>query len=127
MSPHLPEPKQILLVAGGAVLGALSWLAASALSGAFEPYDSSVGLLVNQAIVTVPTVYLALRHKPTTPALLLLGAYLGMNSYSYIFGSSESRVWAALGAMTSLLLVVGPAAFASGVLLLRYFRRSRRA
>jgi hypothetical protein len=117
------DPPQLPLVAVGTVLGAFSWLAASLISGTFEPYDSSAGLLANQAILTIPAVYLALRHRPTAPILFLAGAYLGMNAYAYVFGGSEQRVWVALGAAVSLLLVVGPALFASGAAVLRHFRK----
>jgi hypothetical protein len=41
------------------VVGAIRWFAASVVSGTFEPYDSGVGLLLNQIILSVPTVVLA--------------------------------------------------------------------
>jgi dihydrofolate reductase len=37
-----------------------------------------------------------------------------------VFGGSERRVWAGLGAAVSLLLVAGPALFASGATVLRH-------
>lgn len=117
------DPPPLLLVAVGAILGALSWLAASVVSGTFEPHDSSAGLLVNQAILTIPAAYLALRHRFAAPVLLLVGTYFGMNAYAYSFGGSEAKAWAALGALTSLLLVATPALFALGAGVLRHFRK----
>jgi len=122
--PHLPtQTHPLLIVALGTLLGALSWLAAAVVSGTFEPYDSSAGLLVNQTILTLPAVYLALRHRTTAPILFLVSAYLGMNAYAYAFGGSEKRAWAALGTVVSLLLIAGPAFFALGAAVIRHFRK----
>jgi hypothetical protein len=96
------------------------------VSGTFEPYDSSAGLLANQAALALPAVYLAWRYRPEAPALLLLGAYFGMNGYSYVFGGSEQRAWVALGAITSLFLLVGPALLAACAAILQRFSRSTR-
>jgi hypothetical protein len=57
--------------------------------------------------------------------LFLLGTYFGMNSYAYIFGGTEAKAWALLGAITSLFLVVAPATVALGAVLLRRLRRSK--
>ncbi|CAG0929467.1 hypothetical protein PLCT1_01068 [Planctomycetaceae bacterium] len=102
----------------------LSWAAALAVSGQFEPYDSASGLLVNQFVLSVPAVVLSWRYRPSAPLLFLFGAYVGMNLYSYGFGGSEHRVWAALGAITSLLLLVLPAALVLIVAVVRRLRRT---
>jgi len=117
-------PPPLALIVAGTLLGALSWLAASVVSGTFEPYDSSSGLLVNQIVLSAPAVVLASLHRATVPLLLLAGAYVGMNAYAYAFGGSEARAWVALGAVTSLLLLVVPAALMSGAAALRRFRQS---
>lgn len=115
----------IALFAAGASLGALSWLAASVVSGTFEPYDSSSGLLVNQIVLSAPAVILASRHRASVPLLFLAGAYVGMNAYAYGFGGSEARAWAALGAVLTLLLLVLPTALMLGAAALRHFRQTR--
>ena len=122
--PHRQgEPKAIALVAIGFGLGVFSWLAAGIWSGTFEPYDSSAGLLVNQAVLTIPTVYLAWRYRPIASIVMLIGSYLGMNSYSYVFGGSEARAWVLLGTIMSVVLVAGPAFFAFATGMLRFFSR----
>lgn len=107
------RPPLLLLLAGGALLGALSWLAALGVSGAFEPYDSALGLLANQLVLSLPIALLAFRYRLWTALLCLLGAYVGMNLYTYVFGGAETRAWAVLGAITSVALLVVPAAAAA--------------
>ena len=92
----------------GLALGALSWSCAALVSGTFEPYDSGVGLLVNQLLLAMPAALVTWRHRAAGAVALLAGAYLGMNAYAYGFGGSESKAWAALGAVVSLLLIVAP-------------------
>lgn len=100
----------------------LSWAAALAVSGRFEPYDSGCGLLANQLLLSIPAAILACRYRPSAPILLLLGAYLGMNLYAYGFGGSEHRAWATLGAITSLLLLVLPVVLVFAVAIVRRLR-----
>ena len=121
-SPYASPLPQFL--AAGIALGMLSWAAALVVSGQFEPYDSGRGLLANQFVLSVPAVILAWRYRPSAPLLFLFGAYLGMNLYAYGFGDSEHRVWAALGAITSLFLLVLPVVL---VLIVAVVRRLRRA
>jgi len=113
------------LLAAGAALGMLSWAAALAVSGQFEPYDSGRGLLANQFVLSVPAGILAWRYRPSVPHLFLFGAYIGMNLYAYGFGGSEHRVWAALGAITSLLLLIPPVVLALIVAVVRRLRRAQ--
>lgn len=47
-------------------------------------------------------VVLVWRYRVAAALLFLSGAYAGMNAYAYGFGGSEHRVWAALGAVSSL-------------------------
>ncbi|HRH06543.1 MAG TPA: hypothetical protein PK702_12045 [Burkholderiaceae bacterium] len=124
--PHqTPRPKAVGFIAFGIVTGAFSWSISSLLSGTFEPYDSSTGLLLNQIILAMPVGYISWRYKPMASVLFLLGTYFGMNSYAYIFGGTEAKAWALLGAITSLFLVVAPATVALGAVLLRRLRRSK--
>jgi len=123
MSHTSPPSQPLLLLAGGVALGMLSWLAALAVSGQFEPYDSGVGLLANQFALSVPAVFLASRYRPAAPFLFLCGAYVGMNAYTYGFGNSEKKVWAALGAVTSLSLLLLPAVLVTVITIIRRVRQ----
>lgn len=118
VSPSLP-----LLIIGGAAVGALSWLVASLVSGTFEPYDSGVGLLLNQIILSVPTAVLAWRHRITVPLLFMASAYLGLNVHACAFGGSEARAWALLGASVSVLLFPAPMVLALCTAAIRRRRR----
>lgn len=40
---------------------------------------------------------------------LVVGGYLGINAYAYVFGGSEHRVCALLGLLSALILVLFPA------------------
>lgn len=120
-------PQSLRLLAAGAVAGMLSWAAAQAVSGSFEPYDSGAGLLANQAVLAVPAVALALRLRAAAALLYLLGAYAGMNLYAYGVGGAEARAWALLGALTSLFLLVVPALLVAIVAMVALVRRIRRA
>lgn len=121
--PSLHQSVSVLVV--GFALGALSWFAAAAASGSFEPYDSGVGLMVNQAVLSAPVALLAWRGRSGLSLLLLCGAYLGMNAYAYGFGSSETRSWATLGAVVSMLLMLAPILLMLGaVAIRRFFRRN---
>jgi cytochrome bd-type quinol oxidase subunit 1 len=101
------------------MLGALSWYAASLISGTFEPYDSSAGLLVNQTLLSIPAVLLAWHYRVTVTLLFLVSAYLGMNVFAYALGGSEQRAWFALGALVSTLLFLAPTVLALGAVAFR--------
>ena len=105
--------------------GALAWVIPGKASGHFEPYDSGIGLLVNQAILVAATIWAALRHGLRGVLIFLAGAYVGLNGYPYLFGSSESRAWAALGAVVNVLLLVVPALCALALLAYRRVRHRR--
>lgn len=116
-------PLSLSLLVAGTALGALSWLAAALVSGTFEPYDSSAGLLMNQAILSVPAALLAWRYRAAMALLLLAGAYVGMNAYAYGFGGSEKGAWAVLGTLVSMLLLIAPLALMLGAIALRRLYR----
>jgi hypothetical protein len=93
----------------GILLGAAAWGLGHALSGAFEPFDSAVGFLTTQVILGAAAFCTGLYRSWGVLVLLVLGAYLGLNLYPYLFGGAESRAWALLGAFTTTTLVVIPA------------------
>ncbi|WP_265943288.1 hypothetical protein [Dechloromonas sp. A34] len=95
-------------IAAGIVLGALSWSLAAIASGHFEPYDSGLGLLANQLVLSVPAGLLALKRGARACLVLVLGSYLGMNLYAFTFGGGEQRAWLSLGMVASLLLIIVP-------------------
>lgn len=93
----------------GILLGAVAWGLAHAVSGTFEPFDSAVGFLTTQVILGTAAFCTGLYRSWGVLVLLVLGAYLGLNVYPYLFGGTESRAWALLGAFTTTTLVVIPA------------------
>lgn len=82
---------------GGGRTGAFNWLMTGMISGSFDPFDSSLGLLVNQLNLAIPAMLLAWFYRPRIWLLFLLCAYVGLNIASNIFGSSEARAWFMLG------------------------------
>lgn len=112
-----------VLTLGGALSGALAWALGAALSGRFEPFDSWAGFLTTQLVLCGAAFFAGLARggKPWMP--LLTGAYIGLNVYAYACGSSEARVWFAIGTITTLTLLVLPliaGLFGAGV---RWMRR----
>jgi len=108
---------------GGVLIGAFSWLMVGMISGSFDPFDSSLGLLVNQFILAIPAMLLAWLYRARVWLLFLLCAYAGLNAASYFFGSSEAHVWFWLGAFTSVVFLFYPAVLALGLTLFRAFQR----
>lgn len=105
---QLMNLRWITNITAGVVLGALSWSLAAMTSGHFEPYDSNLGLLVNQLVLSVPAGVLAFKRGARPSLVFVLGSYLGMNLYVFAFGGGEQRAWFTLGMVTSLLLIVAP-------------------
>ncbi len=124
MSRTSPPFQLFLLLAGGMAMGMFSWLAALAVSGQFEPFDSGVGLLANQFVLS-PRWPSSLPHATDHQhhSLFLCGAYVGMNAHSYGFGGSEKKAWAALGAVVRLSLLLVPAVLVTVITVIRRVRR----
>lgn len=101
--------RSILVFAIGLLLGPLSWGAAQLMSGTFEPFDNATGFFICQAVLAVPTLIIGLRAGMLRALLGLVGAWIGMNGYAYLFGSSETRAWILLLLFSSLTLLVFPA------------------
>jgi hypothetical protein len=127
MSALVRPPNALLIFIGGFLLGMLSWFASLTVSGKFEPYDSTYGLLANQLVLSGATAALALRYRPQTFFLCLLGSYVGMNVYAYAFGGSEHKVWALLGAFSSVFLIVLPGLIGVVAATIRRLRLSSRS
>jgi hypothetical protein len=101
--------KHLATTFAGIALGAFSWGLSHLVSGQFEPFDSGAGFMATQ-IVLVPAAAIAgYRRGFAGSFLLVLGGYIGLNGYAYALGGSESRAWAMLGAVSTLLLVIVPA------------------
>ena len=98
----------MLALIAGIVCGAVSWGLGAAFSGAFEPFDSLIGFLTTQIVLSGVALAGAARCGVKPMLVLVFGGYLGLNLYPYAFGGSESRAWALLGAITTLSLVVMP-------------------
>lgn len=107
------------VILGGGLLGALSWLLPWGISEHFEPYDSGLGMFINQLLLTLPALVIVWFYRLHIGLLLLMSAYLGLNLATFMFGSSETRAWFGLGTVVSLILFIGPVALALILALLR--------
>jgi hypothetical protein len=92
----------------GLLLGAVSWGSVSLVSGKFEPYDSTIGLYIGQAILMAAAFGVGFRNGVVVLLVFIVGAHLGMNAYAYVFGSPDTRAWFAMGLLISILLVIFP-------------------
>lgn len=101
--------RSLLVFAIGLLLGPLSWGASYQISGKFEPFDNTTGFFVCQAVLAIPTLVIGLRAGMLRALLGLVGAWIGMNTYAYTFGSSETRAWILLLLFSLLTLLVFPA------------------
>ena len=121
------EISPIWAAIGGGLIGAFNWLMTGMISGSFDPFDSSLGLLNNQLMLAIPAMRLAWLYRPRIWLLFLLCAYVGLKVASYFFGGSESRAWFILGVFTGVAFLLLPAALALGLTLLRAFQRKHSA
>ncbi|MFZ5634998.1 MAG: hypothetical protein ACOY82_00270 [Pseudomonadota bacterium] len=96
----------------GLLLGPLSWAAAYAVSGTFEPFDNASGFFACQAVLALGLFAVALRVGVLRALACLVGAWIGMNAYAWLAGSSEMRAWIVLLLFSSLTLLLLPLAAA---------------
>lgn len=97
-----------IVIVLGFLLGAVSWGIVALVSDRFEPFDSSSGFYIGQALLSVFALAIAYRSGIRRLFFFLLGAYVGMNTYAYAFGTSEHRAWFLLALITTLSLLVYP-------------------
>ncbi len=95
----------------GVVAVAMSWGVVGLVSDRYEPFDSGIGFLIGQFILSAIAFRVGYKKKPGDLIVYLVAAYVGMNSYSYIFGGSEQRAWVLLGMITTIALIVFPLIF----------------
>ena len=95
----------------GVVAGAMSWGVVGLVSDKYEPFDSGLGLLIGQSILSAIAFRVGYKKKLRELMIYLVAAYVGMNLYSYIFGGSEQRAWAYLGVITTIALMALPLVF----------------
>jgi len=119
------EIRLLWVAIGGVLTGAFGWLITGMISGSFDPFDSSLGWLINQLILAIPAMLLAWLYRARAWLIFLLCTHVGLNAASYIFGSSEARVWFWLGVFTSVVFLFAPAVLALGLTLFRAFQRKR--
>jgi hypothetical protein len=98
----------LVLIIVGLLMGAMSWGVVSLVSNRFEPYDSELGFYIGQFILSVTTLFVGFRLGFRFLCIYTFSAYLGMNGYAYILGSGDSKAYALLGLVVSLILVVYP-------------------
>jgi hypothetical protein len=92
----------------GVVAGIVSWVVVPVASGKFEPYDSGVGMAVNQLVLSISFAIIFWRYRLLTALLFALGAYAGTNAYVYAFGGGDHRGFWMLGAVVSTSLFALP-------------------
>lgn len=109
----------VWVILGGALLGALSWLLPWFISGHFEPYDSGLGMLLNQLLLALPALAIVWFFFMRIGLLFLMCAYVGLNLATYVLGDSEARAWIGLGAVVSLILFIVPVVLTLILALLR--------
>ncbi len=90
------------------ILGGLSWAICPLVSDHFEPFDTGIGFLIGQVAMSVFTAYIGFVADYKKLLVAVLGLYLGLNAYAYVFGSSEARAWAVLLLFTSIFLCIIP-------------------
>lgn len=98
----------IVALIAGIACGAGSYALGGVLSGTFEPFDSGIGFLSTQVVLGCAAFWVAYKYSAKPMLAMVLGGYFGLILYPYIFGSSETRGWILLGAITTLALVVMP-------------------
>ena len=110
----------------GIILGAISWAVVPLVSNEIEPFDSGLGFLIGQVVMTAGAVYFSLQKGSKTVLLYLLGIYIGINGYAYAVGTPGTRLWAGLLLVTSIALCVIPAISAGAGKIAGIFRRRRK-
>jgi hypothetical protein len=107
----IPEVRitPVPLIIVGFLMGAMSWGVVSLVSNRFEPFDSSLGFYIGQSVLSATTLFIGFRLGFRALCIFISCAYFGMNTYAYLFGSSDNRALALLGLIVSLTLVVFPA------------------
>lgn len=96
----------------GLLLGPLSWAVSYLVSGTFEPFDNASGFFACQAVLVLALFVVALRIGVLRALSCLVGAWVGMNAYAWLAGSSEVRAWIVLLLFSSLTLLLVPLAAA---------------
>lgn len=103
---NLLTRKNIFLV--GIIIGGLSWAICPLVSDKFEPFDTGLGYVLGQILMTSFTVYIGFNGGFRNLLVAVFGAYVGQNAYAFTFGSDETRAWFLLLMFTSLFLCVIP-------------------
>jgi hypothetical protein len=101
----------IIIISVGVIAGATSWGVVALVSDRYEPFDNDTGFYVGQVILSIIALWVGYKKKFRYLVIYLISAYLGMNAYSYIFGGSDQRVWAAVGMITTISLIFFPSVF----------------
>jgi hypothetical protein len=95
--------KHLQTISFGIIIGAISWACSGWFSDRFEPFDSTVGFVLNQLLLSCFSIYWGYKKGAIPLLLFLLSAYIGLNAYSYIFGGTEQKTWFLLGLITTLV------------------------
>ena len=91
--------------AAGLAMGASSWAVCPLVSDRIEPFDTGMGFLAGQVLMTVGTFWIGWTTGSWAKvALAVLGLYLGQVLYSAL---AVGTLWILLGMVTITLMVTG--------------------
>ena len=103
--------REYISLTTGLALGAASWAIVPLVSDKFEPFDNEPGFYIGQSVLSLASFIIGYLYGLKYVFIFIVGSYISFNVYLFIFGSSESRVWASLGLVATLVLCFYPLAF----------------
>ncbi len=98
----------LVLLLQAAVVGGFSWALCPWVSNQFEPFDTTLGLLLGQVFMVTFVALVAWYNTLGGVLLSVVGLYFGQNAYAYVFGGDESRAWAGVLLLSSVGLCLLP-------------------
>lgn len=92
----------------GFMLGCAAWAVVPLVSNKFEPFDSGIGMLIGQLVLSAVAGYLGFSRGVKAVLVFAVGLYVGFNVYSYTFGSTDARAMFVLVLLANIFLCVYP-------------------
>ncbi len=111
----------LLILVAGIAAGALSWAICPLVSDSFEPFDSTLGLIIGQVLLVSLAGYIGYKFTLRALGIVIFGMHGGQIAYLYLFGSNEQRIWIFFGMATTLGFLVLPLLF--GVLIRSFSKK----
>ena len=70
--------------------------------------NSGIGFFAGQFMLSAVALGVGYQLGILEVLILVFGAYVGMNTYAYVFGGAEQKAWFLLGLITTVTLIVFP-------------------